>query len=336
MRHRQRRVFVLLMAPALSSSRLVVVLHATTEAAADRGARIVGQAPKEVQCTLWATQALNVDNAAKRYPPEVESRGFAARVVFGLSTALDVSGSSEQRQSLLSLDLDSWWPCQRFFSFELPKLKRSEGASVATSEKSKEGFWTQAELKVVAATWQRPIWLRRYAAAMSRVLRRDAETPPTSWLANSSATDVAMEARHKIEATTDELIFDDLPSELVCRGACRNECVGALPSGEHLQRNRGATAKQALSATNALLKKVLHDDERLEKCVVMDNKDDDDGDDKRENEDEQKPNEEAAVIVSGVNARDGPNGDSDVDLALNKRAYAKKHGYAFADRKSVV
>ena len=44
----------------------------------------------------------------------------------------------------------------------------------------------------------------------------------------------------------------------------------------------------------------------------------------------QEPLKPAFVIVSGVNVRDGNNAKADVDLALNKRAYALARGYGFA------
>ena len=366
-------------ARAKEDHRFVLVLHATTESAVQSAASVVRQLEREAQSawyskletTLWVSQGLEVRSleekiVVKPYAEEVERRGLAARAALGLAVALEGSGPSPT--TLLSLDLDNWRICRRFAvalhskdgGLPLKVGPREEEdetrggavtpdppALLAMAEARREGHSHSAELTVFAATWKRSIWVRRYAAGMKYALKRDAKTPPMSWLANSSATDVAFEAKHKVLQQAGDLDFVALPESLACRGKCEDDkrCLGSarknrafstpLDQEQYLRRRKLIAEK-----TEALLGKILGEGrakERADKCIVR--SDNVSSLDAKGDRSRRRPppggelllrREVEVVVVSGVNAREGPNGDADVDLALSKRVYAERHGYAFA------
>ena len=111
-----------------------------------------------------------------------------------------------------------------------------------------------------------------------------------------------------------------MPEALRCR-TCGTGCAGADASSERAATAAGGREKFLIAARDKAVERLaarVLGEAGLRRLPCLNGR--------AKNARDVQPCAECLVIVSGVNARQGANAEADVDLALNKRAYAVPRG----------
>ena len=240
-----------------------------------------------------------------------------SRVTESLITELNAAGSAAATL-ILSLDLDAWTPCRTFasdFWGALPAL-HGDALYLAAAPPVQPGGATVADLTTTLIGWSSARGAQqaiRLADSLRAYRAKQFKGPGTS----ESPPDALLDAAFDLEVPTSAI-----PAALICT-KCAPGCAGADVQAERRKVrsamfDRLVTFEDDASKRDALAARILGSagDLRLP-CmhgfVTL-----------------EEPRDPYFVIVSGVNVREGNNAKADVDLALNKRAYALKRGYGFA------
>jgi hypothetical protein len=241
-----------------------------------------------------------------------------SRVTESLITELDEGTSEASAQIIVSIDLDAWTPCRTFskdFWDALPSLE-GDDLYIAAAPPVKPGHAAVADLSTTVIGWASPEGNQR-AKELADVLRDYRDKQLTGPGSSESPPDSVLDAAYDLDVEP-----SDLPPQLRC-ASCSAGCAGADLEKERNKVRAGTPERlvkfeEDTSKIDALAARILGDEgDRRLPCM-------------HGYETTQEPLKPSFVIVSGVNVREGNNAKADVDLALNKRAYALARGYGFA------